>query len=740
MEACRIRLKTVLAIAVVALCAGASAVSGTPQEFFGVDWTGTDALRRGDCSTALQQILIEPVVDDTLFRDFKLGIIYFRLKNYSTALSLLQSVVERNPASAPIVYVYIAEIERELGRTGNTLAAYRSVLRGEISQRYRNYIFEKLRAVVEADTTISMEQAPWLEEYYRWLAPLQEAVVVSNADTVEGYIREAKWALVDSILVNSTPTGKDACRIVKSVRASLDDTALGIQGLFICSRIARSCGELTVARQFLDCIEKRSGYADSLSVRQFRYFRAQLSYDRQEWDDAIREYKSCLDHYGKDPDALLAIARAYRKLNNEKESAAWYDRLMAAFPRSPKTQEVLWLKAWNYEDSQRYDRAGEQYRLIYTKYTKGDRLDESYLRHGICCYRRKMYDSACSVLEAFGNKLPLSPLLLGGYFWQAKCYLAMNQKSDAIAIFRMISRKDPFDYYAHRSRQILLELGETTDVRIDTNYSVVSVVAWFDSVTAASTEKKELAASDTIALENGIYLATIGDCEKADFFLEPLELGFPGNLTLQYKLVLLYGYTGATADAFRITRRLTWRIPPQFRSEMPLVVYKLFYPSFFAGQITKEAKKCGVDPMLISALIRQESTFNPEIVSPAGAIGLMQIMPYTGKYIAEKKEADFVADSLFQPHFNIRFGVYYVQELLQQFDSSFVMMLAGYNAGPHNAKKWAKQNKDDEFDLFVEDIGFTETRNYVKKVMANYWAYQFLDKNTSYTYGSELFR
>jgi len=220
------------AIIAALIGAGVTGDSGTQGEFFGIDWTGADAVRRGDYSTALQQILIEPVVDDSIFRDFKLAVIYYRLRNFSTSLNLLESIVERRKELAPIVYVYIAEIEWELKRTGNTLAAYRSVLREEIPQRYRHYIYEKLRAIVESDTSIGMERAPWLEEYYRWVAPIQEAEALSNVDTIEGFIQKANWPFIDSIIVNYPPAGKDACRIAKSIRAALDGNAISLNVLF----------------------------------------------------------------------------------------------------------------------------------------------------------------------------------------------------------------------------------------------------------------------------------------------------------------------------------------------------------------------------------------------------------------------------------------------------------------------------------------------------------------------------
>lgn len=692
---------------------------------FDLDWTGTSAIRVGNYPKALQVLLMKAYCDDSLYNDFKLAVIYYRLRNYSTSLSLFRSIVERKRSLAPVIYLFIAEVEAALGRTGNTLAAYRSVLRGSITPRYRHYIFEKMRTIIEADSTISIEQAPWLEDYYRWVAPQEEPTVYSRVDTINQIIGSGQWLLVDSIIRTESFTGSDRCRLVGSVRAMLEDDVLSIPALFNCAQMAHGCGELTVAGQFVDHIQKRKHYADSLPQKQYYYFIAQLLYDQQEWRDAIRAYKKYMKKFGKDSGALLSIARAYRKINKDSESATWYDRLMDAYPRHPKTQEILWLRAWQNEDRKRFSRAGEYYERIYKKYKKGKRADESYLRHGLCYYRRKMYDSALVVLEYFTENFPNSTLLLAGYYWQAKNYLAKGDKTDAIALLRLISRKTPFDYYAHRSRQVLLELGDTADILIDTSLGRKGIRAWFDSVTVFS-QVKPLSGEDSLALLCGIYLASVGEVDKADFFLEPIELGFPANLTLQYELARLYGNVDASAQEFRIARRLSWRIPETYRSELPLEVYKLFFPPFYYKIIKRETQQYKLDPFFVMGVIRQESIFNPKIVSPAGAVGLMQIMPYTGKYIAEKKKSEFVVDSLYTPEYNIQFGIYYLYELMDTFEGNTFLTLAGYNAGPHNAKRWWKQNRHKEQDLFVEDIGYTETRGYVKKVMSNYWTYQYL--------------
>jgi soluble lytic murein transglycosylase-like protein/TolA-binding protein len=701
------------------------AASGANSSLFNLDWTGTSAMRASNYPKALQELLMRAYCADTLYNDFKLAVIYYRLQNYSTSLSLFRSIVEREPLLAPVIYLFIAEVEVALGRTGNTLAAYRSVLRGSITPRYRHYIYEKLRTIIEADSTISIEQAPWLEDYYRWVAPQEEPTVYSRVDTINQIIEAGQWQVVDSIIRTEPFTGSDRCRLVGAVRAMLEDDVLSVPALFSCAQMAHGCGELTVAEQFVDHIKKRRRFTDSLPQKQYYYFVAQLLYDQQEWRDAIRAYKKYMKKFGKDSDALLSIARAYRKINKESESAAWYDRLMDAYPRHPKTQEILWLRAWQNEDRKRFGKAGEYYRRIYKKYRKGKRADESYLRHGLCYYRQKKYDSALVVLEYFTEHYPNSAFQLAGYYWQAKNYLAKDDKTDAIALLRLISRKAPFDYYAHRSRQVLLELGDTANVLIDTSQGKTGIDAWFDSATVSS-QVKPLSAEDSLALLSGIYLASVGEVDKSYYFLEPIELGFPANLTLQYQLARFYGNVDASAQAFRIARRLSWRIPETYRSEMPLEVYKLFFPPFYYKIIRREAQQYKLDPFFVMGVIRQESIFNPKIVSPAGAVGLMQIMPYTGKYIAEKKKSEFSVDSLYLPEYNIRFGTYYLYELMDTFEGNTFLALAGYNAGPHNAKRWWKQNKHKEQDLFVEDIGYTETRGYVKKVMSNYWAYQYL--------------
>jgi soluble lytic murein transglycosylase len=204
---------------------------------------------------------------------------------------------------------------------------------------------------------------------------------------------------------------------------------------------------------------------------------------------------------------------------------------------------------------------------------------------------------------------------------------------------------------------------------------------------------------------------------------------YPSNLRLQFELSKLYQNSGAPTLSYRVAQKFTWRIGESQRGSIPLAVYELMFPRHFDSLIVTHAQKNRLEPWLLSAIIRQESIFNPRIVSPAGAIGLMQIMPATGQTLADTLREPFTADSLYNPANNVRLGALYVRELLDQFEGNIVLALASYNGGPHNAVKWYAINRDDEFDLFVEDLAFSETRGYVKKVLANYWTYSQLQRS-----------
>ena len=131
--------------------------------------------------------------------------------------------------------------------------------------------------------------------------------------------------------------------------------------------------------------------------------------------------------------------------------------------------------------------------------------------------------------------------------------------------------------------------------------------------------------------------------------------------------------------------------------------------------------------MLAHALIKQESRYQPQIVSKVGAIGLMQLMPYTARAVARdlKLKSPEVKD-LMQPEINIKLGVKYMEDVFQSFNNNMIYAIGSYNAGPVALKRWVKKDPNKDPDEFIEDIPYQETKGYVKKVLMNYWIYKKL--------------
>lgn len=121
------------------------------------------------------------------------------------------------------------------------------------------------------------------------------------------------------------------------------------------------------------------------------------------------------------------------------------------------------------------------------------------------------------------------------------------------------------------------------------------------------------------------------------------------------------------------------------------------------------------------ALIRQESRFEKQIRSVVGATGLMQLMPETAAWIAEKLNLE--SYSLVDPEDNIRLGTWYVDYTHNQYNQNTLLALASYNAGPGNVNQWLQRFDMTDGDRFVESIPFSETYGYVKNVLENYWNY-----------------
>lgn len=151
--------------------------------------------------------------------------------------------------------------------------------------------------------------------------------------------------------------------------------------------------------------------------------------------------------------------------------------------------------------------------------------------------------------------------------------------------------------------------------------------------------------------------------------------------------------------------------------------WDILFPVFYKDVLVKYSNEYKIDPLLAASIIKVESSFYSGAKSPKGAVGLMQIMPDTGREIAIKLGIrPFTNSDLYDPEVNIRIGLYYLARLRKEFDGNIPLTLAAYNGGKGNVKKWLKERENMSATEYynINSIPFPETRNFVQAVLWNY--------------------
>jgi soluble lytic murein transglycosylase len=153
---------------------------------------------------------------------------------------------------------------------------------------------------------------------------------------------------------------------------------------------------------------------------------------------------------------------------------------------------------------------------------------------------------------------------------------------------------------------------------------------------------------------------------------------------------------------------------------------RVVYPFPYRDMVMSFARERGLDPFLLAGLIRQESAFDPDIVSRAGAVGLMQVVPATGRELARAVgPRQFHPDALTTPEVNVHLGTRFLVDLMRRYPD-MPLVLSAYNAGPTRADRWKRFPEAEDPARFTERIPFAETRGYVKNVTRNRALYQYL--------------
>jgi soluble lytic murein transglycosylase len=217
------------------------------------------------------------------------------------------------------------------------------------------------------------------------------------------------------------------------------------------------------------------------------------------------------------------------------------------------------------------------------------------------------------------------------------------------------------------------------------------------------------------------------DIDSARRELELMNLLEPGTSpSVLWGVALLYARAGSARLSHALPR---WQLH-DWLERWPVGPWKqaweLAFPRPHIESVTEEAARMGVDPALIYAVMREESAFDAEAVSPANAYGLMQVISPTARRFGKEAGLPFDRRALTTPSVNIAIGIRVLSNYQSRFPGDPLLAIPGYNAGPGKPKQWAKDWPSVDFDVWVELIPYRETRRYTKRVLASRGAYAFL--------------
>jgi soluble lytic murein transglycosylase-like protein len=319
---------------------------------------------------------------------------------------------------------------------------------------------------------------------------------------------------------------------------------------------------------------------------------------------------------------------------------------------------------------------------------------------------------ALQVMRDYLQRFPKGTYATNSLFWSAKLHEKRGAVEERDRILRDLIRRFPYAYYSFRARE-LLGLPLVAPAEVDSGHRFPSF-----TVAQAFGGNPKL----TIVRE----LEAIGLDEEATQQYREVVGANPEDPILAYGLADRYAKSGEPLRAIILLNRHFSDLVQHGGRDIPDRFWKILYPRHHWEEIQRAAASQNIDPYLVTAIIRQESGWDDSIVSSAGAVGLMQIMPEESAALGRAAGFDrnITRSDLFDPLVNIRVGAAEIRQKLDAMKGSRPLALASYNAGETPVRRWLGSTPIDDIDFFIDSIPFNETRRYVMVVTRNLYEYK----------------
>ncbi len=417
-------------------------------------------------------------------------------------------------------------------------------------------------------------------------------------------------------------------------------------------------------------------------------------------------------------DSTFALANAYQKIGNLTEAFINFEKVKNDFPQTVEAEESFFKIGKIRFDQGDFQEATKVFEQLSQAYPHGKFRDQALWLIGWNAYHRADWNNALKFLSLLEQGATDSPTQGKALYWEAKIFEKQGNPQKAAETFQKTSQVSPFSYYGFMALKQLKkskDLSETPAIPKE----------WVVLKIPPSIEKNKKASSGN-RYQKIIALYSLGFGKQSLLEFDRAIKESEGD----FNSLLEFMNSSRSSDAYYIPVLIGQKQWDVFKKAFanPTIAeqYRTYlqYPFAFRPLIQKAAKEFSLSPHFIVALMRQESAFQPWIVSSANAQGLTQLLPSTAQSRARKIGVQIT--NLFDPELNIRIGSAELAAQLQRFSGNWVAVMIAYNAGPGRASEWLSQNGNLPIDEFIEEIPFAETNLYAKLVLRNYWIYKSL--------------
>ena len=573
-------------------------------------------------------------------------------------------------------------------------------------------------ALLRAATVLSNagDQANAIVLWRRYLARhgdqsgvVRARLALAQALLANGRTQEAAKAFMD--LYIQFPASSEAADAARQLR-TLADAGVAGPPLGTREKLERAERLLTAGRGETAQIEAEALLADGLPPDQrARALKVVFDVSRRagRYEDAKATITRAL--LSLPPDArrawLLDLARL-QKPRSREQALATLDKLAREYPKTPEAADALMAKGRILEETSKFSEAQAAYRKLIADHPDETDTATALWRLGWLDWFRGAYADAASSWSRIQTARGGQPYREAVSYWLARADEVRGETAAAAKKLARIQGEAPRSYYG-------VLAGHRSGRSASSSSAPASLPA--DPLEALQGD----ASYARVEALRAVGLALFADEEMAE-----MTRRVAGDPKLLYALSVAYVQDAQYHLALRILRRYFSSTARNGDAATPRAFWEMFYPMGWRTELTDAAGRAAIDPLLVAAVVREESSYYPRARSRVGARGLMQLMPDTARPMAQARRLPVDSgEFLDDPAVNLELGTAYLAGLLREFGDARVAT-AAYNAGPTRVREWWGARRSADLDVWVEQIPYDETRAFVKRVMLSWEEYRRL--------------